>query len=436
MDGGPSLESPARERAAVVGLAFGIDRPVDVEHSLEELRGLAAAAGVTVVLQVLQERRRPDPALLLGRGKVAMLALACDEVGADLVIFNNELSPGQLRNLERTLDRRMLDRTQLILDIFASRARTREGKLQVELAQLKYLLPRLVGAGMALSRLGGGIGTRGPGETKLETDRRRIRRRIGTLGRALDIVRGRRTQARERRHKVSVPTVALVGYTNAGKTTVFNLLTRGGPQPSAAVFATLDPLVRPMKLPDARRLLVADTVGFIDRLPHDLVAAFRATLEEVIGADLLVHVIDVTSPAIDRQSAAVRRVLEEIGAGAVPRVDVLNKCDAADPSELARVWRRHPDAVQLSARTGQGKGALIDLVVSQLSLDVERVTLVFDDDSAADRRRITELYRSGRVLAHVTQCGRVSIEAHVPRRTLRRLQPHLIGNVGLRMGAE
>ena len=436
MDGGPSLESPARERAAVVGLAFGIDRPVDVEHSLEELRGLAAAAGVTVVLQVLQERPRPDPALLLGRGKVAMLALACDEVGADLVIFNNELSPGQLRNLERTLDRRVLDRTQLILDIFASRARTREGKLQVELAQLKYLLPRLVGAGVALSRLGGGIGTRGPGETKLETDRRRIRRRIGTLGRALDIVRGRRTQARERRHKVSVPTVALVGYTNAGKTTVFNLLTRGGPQPSAAVFATLDPLVRPMKLPDARRLLVADTVGFIDRLPHDLVAAFRATLEEVIGADLLVHVIDVTSPAIDRQSAAVRRVLEEIGAGAVPRVDVLNKCDAADPSELARVWRRHPDAVQLSARTGQGKGALIDLVVSQLSLDVERVSLVFDDDSAADRRRITELYRSGRVLAHVTQCGRVSIEAHVPRRTLRRLQPHLIGNVGLRMGAE
>ena len=436
MDGGPSLESPARERAAVVGLAFGIDRPVDVEHSLEELRGLAAAAGVTVVLQVLQERRRPDPALLLGRGKVAMLALACDEAGADLVIFNNELSPGQLRNLERALDRRVLDRTQLILDIFASRARTREGKLQVELAQLKYLLPRLVGAGMALSRLGGGIGTRGPGETKLETDRRRIRRRIGTLGRALDIVRGRRTQARERRHKVSVPTVALVGYTNAGKTTVFNLLTRGGPQPSPTVFATLDPLVRPMKLPDARRLLVADTVGFIDRLPHDLVAAFRATLEEVIGADLLVHVIDVTSPAIDRQSAAVRRVLEEIGAGAVPRVDVLNKCDAADPSELERVWRRHPAAVQLSARTGQGKGALIDLVVSQLFLDVERVTLVFDDDSAADRRRITELYRSGRVLAHVTQCGRVSIEAHVPRRTLRRLHPHLIGNVGLRMGAE
>ena len=436
MDGGPSLECTARERAAIVGLAYGVDRPVDVEHSLEELRGLAAAAGVTVVLQVVQERCRPDPALLLGRGKVETLALACDETGADLVIFNNELSPGQLRNLELKLDRRVLDRTQLILDIFASRARTREGKLQVELAQLKYLLPRLVGAGVALSRLGGGIGTRGPGETKLETDRRRVRRRIGTLGRELDAVRGRRTQVRERRHKVSVPTVALVGYTNAGKTTVFNLLTRGGPPPSAAVFSTLDPLVRPMKLPDARRLLVADTVGFIDRLPHDLVAAFRATLEEVIGADLLVHVIDVSSPGIDRQSVAVRRVLEEIGAGAVPRVDVLNKCDAADPSELERVRRRNPDAVQLSARTGQGKGALIDLVVSHLSLDVQRVTLVFDNDSAADRHRITELYRLGRVLAHVTRRGRVSIEADVPRRALPHLHRHLMGNVERRMGAE
>ena len=436
-DGGPSLESTARERAAIVGLACGVDRPVDVESSLEELRHLAVAARVTVVLQVLQERRRPDPALLLGRGKVEALALACDEAGADLVIFNNELSSGQLRNLEHALDRRVLDRTQLILDIFASRAKTREGKLQVELAQLKYLLPRLVGAGVALSRLGGGIGPRGPGETKLETDRRRIRRRIGTLARALDVVRGRRMQLRERRRKVSIPTVALVGYTNAGKTTVFNLLTRGGPQPSVAVFATLDPLVRPMKLPGARRLLVADTVGFIDRLPHDLVAAFRATLEEVIGADLLVHVIDVTSPAIDRQRAAVLRVLEEIGAGAVPRVDVLNKCDALDPVELERVRRRNPDAVLLSARSGQGKGTLIDVVVSRLSLDVESVTLVFDDDSAADRRRINDLYRSGRVLAHVTRRGRVSIEADVPRRALAHLHRHLMRrNVDRRMGAE
>ena len=425
MDGGPSLDSPARERAALVGLVYGVDRPIDVERSLEELRGLAATAGATVVLRVSQERRYPDPALFLGRGKIEALALACDEVRADLVIFNNELSPGQLRNLEQALGRRVLDRTQLILDIFAGRARTREGKLQVELAQLSYLLPRLVGAGVALSRLGGGIGTRGPGETKLETDRRRVRRRIGVLRQELDGVRRRRTQLRERRRKVSVPTLALVGYTNAGKTTVFNLLTGRGPQPSGALFATLDPLVRPVKLPDARRLLVADTVGFIDRLPHELVAAFRATLEEVTRADLLVHVIDVTSPAVDRQSAAVRRVLEEIGAGAVPRVDVLNKCDAADSSELERLRRRYPEAVLLSARVGTGREVLIDAVVSQLSLDVARVTLVFDDDSAADRRRITELYRSARVLAHVTRRGRVSIEADVPRRALDDLGRHM-----------
>ena len=433
MDGGSSLESTARERAAIVGLVCGVDRPVDVEHSLEELRGLVAAAGATVVLRVSQERRHPDPALFLGRGKVEALARACDEARVDLVIFNSELSPGQLRNLENALDRLVLDRTQLILDIFAGRARTREGKLQVELAQLTYLLPRLVGAGAALSRLGGGIGTRGPGETKLETDRRRVRRRIGVLGRGLDVVRRRRTQLRERRRKISVPTLSLVGYTNAGKTSVFNLLTRGGPPPSGALFATVDPLLRPVKLPDARRLLVADTVGFIDRLPHDLVAAFRATLEEVTRADLLAHVIDVTSPAVDRQGAAVRRVLEEIGAGAVPRVDVLNKCDAADASELERLRRRHPDAVLLSARTGKGKDVLLDAVVSHLSLDVKRVALEFDDDSATDQRRITELYRSARVLAHVTRRGRVAIEADVPRRALRDLGRHLVGET---VGAE
>jgi len=387
-----------------------------------------------VVLRVTQERRHPDPALFLGRGKVDELARACDETGVDLVIVNNELSPGQLRNLETALDRPVLDRTQLILDIFALRAKTREGKLQVELAQLKYRLPRLVGSGTALSRLGGGIGTRGPGETKLETDRRRIRRRIGVLGRELDGVRRRRTQLRDRRHKTAVPTVALVGYTNAGKTTTFNLLTRAGPPPSGALFATLDPLVRPLKLPDRRRVLVADTVGFIERLPHDLVAAFRATLEEVTQADLLLHVIDVTSPVVDRQAAAVRRVLEEIGAGGAPLVEILNKCDAADPAELARLQRLYPEAVSVSARTGAGKAALIGAIVSYLSLGVRRVRLVFDEASAADRRRIKELYRSGRVLAHVTEDGRVSIEADVTQRVLRDLGRHLAGEAPNQVG--
>src|SRR5688572_4461153 len=280
------------ERAALVGLVTGGARRIDAEHSLEELAGLADAAGARVVLRVLQDRPKPDPATFLGSGKVDVLAQAAAEADADVIIFDNELSPAQLRELNKRLDRKVVDRTQLILDIFARRARTREGKLQVELAQLKYLLPRLVGSSEALSRLGGGIGTRGPGETKLETDRRRIRHRISMLSDEIDTIRRRRTQLRDRRQKSAVPTVALVGYTNAGKTTLFNLLTGGEAVASDALFVTLDPLVRKVKLPDRRELLVSDTVGFIERLPHSLVAAFRATLEEVAGADLLLHVID------------------------------------------------------------------------------------------------------------------------------------------------
>src|SRR6476619_5927863 len=241
--------------------------------------------------------------------------------------------PARLRNLEGALDRRVVDRTQLILDSFARRDRTREGKLQVELAQLKYLMPRLVGSSDALSRQGGGIGTLGPGETKLETDRRRIRHRISILGKEIDTVRRRRSQLRERRHTGAVPTVALVGYTNAGKTTLFNLLTGGDAVASDALFVTLDPLVRKVKLPDRRELLVSDTVGFIERLPHSLVAAFRATLEEVAAADLLLHVIDASNPERDRQVAAVRSVLAEVGADTVPSVDVFNKCDQLDGVE-------------------------------------------------------------------------------------------------------
>src|SRR5919109_3174362 len=250
----PSLVPPV-ERAALVGLVTGSVRRVDAEHSLEELGGLAEAAGARVILRVLQERPTPDAATFLGSGKVDLLTRAADEADVDVVIFDNELSPAQLRELQKRLDRKVVDRTQLILDIFARRARTREGKLQVELAQLKYLLPRLVGAGLELSRLGGGIGTRGPGETKLETDRRRIRTRIHTLTQEIDDVRRRRSQLRERRQKVSVPTVALVGYTNAGKTTLFNRLTHADAVASNALFVTLDPLVRRVRLPDRRELL-------------------------------------------------------------------------------------------------------------------------------------------------------------------------------------
>src|SRR5687768_15972878 len=328
--GGPGSAKPrrgegGRERAALVGLIAGRARRLEAERSLDELAGLAQAAGAQVVLRMLQERPKPDPSTFLGAGKIETLAASCDETDADVVMFDNELTPAQLRHIEEQVGRKIVDRTQLILDIFSRRARTREGKLQVELAQLKYLLPRLVGAGAALSRLGGGIGTRGPGETKLETDRRRIRTRIHVVSEDIEQVRRRRTRLRERRHKASVPTVALVGYTNAGKTTLFNVLTHAEAEASNALFVTLDPLVRQVRLPDSRELLISDTVGFIDRLPHALVAAFRATLEEVTGADLILHVTDASAPDRERQMAAVRQVLEEVGAIGVPLIEVYNK---------------------------------------------------------------------------------------------------------------
>src|SRR6184192_4575265 len=323
----PAARVTRSERAALVGLISGHARRLEAERSLDELAGLAEAAGAAVVLRLMQERPKPVPSTFLGAGKIQTLAASAAELDVDVVIFDNELTPAQLRHIEEEVGRKIVDRTQLILDIFARRARTREGKLQVELAQLKYLLPRLAGSGDALSRLGGGIGTRGPGETKLETDRRRIRTRIHAISNDIDHVRKRRAQLRERRHKSSVPTVALVGYTNAGKTTLFNRLTRADAAASDALFVTLDPLVRQIRLPDRRELLMSDTVGFIDRLPHALVAAFRATLEETAEADLILHIIDAAAPDRERRIAAVRQVLEEVDATDVPLVDVYNKCD-------------------------------------------------------------------------------------------------------------
>ena len=409
------------ERAALVGLVAATARRIEAEQSLDELAGLAEAAGAEVVLRMLQERSRPDPATFIGSGKVTSLAAACAEADVDVVIFDNELTPAQLRQLEEKLDRKVVDRTQLILDIFARRARTREGKWQVELAQLKYLLPRLVGSSTALSRLGGGIGTRGPGETKLETDRRRIRTRIQAIQREIDHVRQRRSQLRERRQKHSVPTVALVGYTNAGKTTLFNLLANEKAVASDALFVTLDPLVRQVRLPDSGELLVSDTVGFIDRLPHALVAAFRATLEEVVEADVALHVIDAASPDRQRHITAVRRVLEEVGAGDVPVIDVFNKIDLIEPEERRRLQTADPGAVLISARTGAGVGELLQVVASRLALDTRRITITFDSSKEFDRQQISRLYRVARVISHVATNGRVVIEADVPRRFIERL---------------
>jgi len=411
----------AIEKAALVGLVAGRARRLEAERSLEELGGLAEAAGAQVALRVLQERPKPDPSTYLGAGKIEGLAASCAETGVDVVVFDTELTPAQLREIEEIVGRKVIDRTQLILDIFARRARTREGKLQVELAQLRYLLPRLVGASAALSRLGGGIGTRGPGETKLETDRRRIRTRIHAVSQDIEQVRKRRAQSRERRHKAAVPTVALVGYTNAGKTTLFNVLTDAKAEASDALFVTLDPLVRQVRLPDRGELLVSDTVGFIDRLPHALVAAFRATLEEVSEADLVLHVIDAAAADRDRRMAAVRQVLEEVGATDVPLLEVYNKTDQLTAVERERLQERDPASVCISALNGDGVDELVETIASRLALDVRRITAIFDPADPADRERIARLYRHARVLVHESRDGQVSIVADVPRRLIARL---------------
>jgi GTP-binding protein HflX len=418
---GTQVSSAVRERAAIVRLTTRSDRDLDPAVALDELDGLARAAGADVVLRVAQDRDTIDPATLIGRGKAELLAAAAAETGIDLVIFDNDLSPAQARNLEEIVRCRVIDRTALILDIFASRARTREGQLQVELAQLEYMLPRLAGSGAALSRLGGGIGTRGPGETKLETDRRRIRRRIAALGQQIANVRRRREYVRTRRRRDAVPVVALVGYTNAGKTTLFNQLTGAGAVASDALFVTLDPLVRRVRLRGSEQILISDTVGFLDRLPHQLVAAFHATLEEVAGADLLLHVIDAAAPDRERRMQAVTTVLREVGADTVPAIDVFNKIDALGPAERRALTERHHDAAFVSARDGVGLEELTDRVMAKLAVDPARIVLELDRASEDDRAVLADLYRHGRVLTLAeSRDERVAIEAEVPRRLLNR----------------
>jgi GTP-binding protein HflX len=371
---------------------------------------------------VIQERPRADPATLIGRGKVRDLARASEERRADVVLFDEELSPAQQRNLERAVGRKTLDRTQLILDIFASRARTREGRLQVELAQLDYLLPRLTGRGVLLSRLGGGIGTRGPGETKLETDRRRIRQRIRSVRREIDKVRTERATRREGRLRLDLPIVALVGYTNAGKSTLFNGLTSGGAGVSDKLFVTLDPLVRRARLGPGRGVLLVDTVGFIQKLPHELVAAFRATLEEVTEADLLLHVVDASSEALEEHEAAVLRVLDEIGAGGKQRLTVLNKTDLIPAARREALASSRPEALLVSGRSGEGLPGVLAQLSERLNLAPRAVRLRF---RGSDARAIAGVYRCGRVLSHDVQGDEVRIVAEIPGRLVERYREHL-----------
>jgi GTP-binding protein HflX len=344
---------------------------LDAEESLAEFRELVSSAGGVVVAEVLQRRARPDPATLIGSGKVEEIHGVAASTKADLLLFDHDLTPTQLRNLEAALSCRVLDRTQLILDIFARHARTREGQLQVELAQLEYMLPRLAGKGKAMSQLGGGIGTRGPGETKLETDRRQIKRRIDHLKLELDSVRRVRKQQHKRRESVPVPTVALVGYTNVGKSTLFNQLTGAQVLQSPKMFATLDPKLRAIELPSRRRVLLSDTVGFIRNLPHTLVTSFRATLEEVAQAEVLLHIRDAASTYGEEQKSQVENVLGELDCLAKPRIEVLNKIDLLDEHERDGLLERSGSSgeVAVSARTGEGMNALLQAIDRSLHSD-------------------------------------------------------------------
>jgi len=379
-----------------------------------------------VYLRILQERPAPDPAYFVGRGKVDELHAQAEELGLDLLVFDDELTPGQQRNLEDRIGRKILDRTQLILDIFARRARTREGKLQVELAQLSYLLPRLAGKGIMLSRLGGGIGTRGPGETKLEMDRRRIRRRIARLRQELDAVRLHRGLQRARRKGVPVPVVALVGYTNAGKSTLFNALTLAGTVESVQLFSTLDPLLRRVTLPSKLEIVLSDTVGFVRKLPHDLIAAFRATLEEVREADLLLHVIDYAGPSWREQAAAVEETLREIGAAGKPVIEVWNKIDLLDPERAREAAAAAGDRgpVPISARSGEGLAALLARIQKELESFSVQVELVIPYDKASV---LSLLHDQGKVTSESYQDDGIRVEVELPRAAAVSLRQYLSG---------
>jgi GTP-binding protein HflX len=416
------------ELAIVVGVDFrgrstAVSSPggYSAEESLKELVELAQSAGAEVVEEILQIRAAPEAATLVGSGKVQEIAAAASS--ADLVVFDHELTPTQQRNLERAIGTRILDRTQLILDIFAGRARTREGRLQVELAQLSYLLPRLTGRGVEMSRLGGGIGTRGPGETQLETDRRRIGRRIRKLKDDLEKVRAGRAIHRKQRRGIPLPSVALVGYTNAGKSTLFNRLTSSEVLADAKMFATLDPTVRAVALPSRRTILLSDTVGFIRNLPTTLVNAFRATLEEVAEASLILHVVDVSSPHAAAQTSHVMRVLGEIDAAGIPQVLVLNKLDllpggdhdtgAIRSRTLGESGREmQATAAGVSALSGEGVGGLLKAIDQALPFDpIVEATFRF---KVSDGARIARVHAAGRVLHSRFDDAFCELRAEVP----------------------
>jgi len=430
-----------QERAVLVGLEFKGRRnirpgspaeqiAVSAEDSLAELAALARSAGATVADRVIQSRTAPEAATLIGSGKVDELKELVGGLEAEVVLFDHELTPTQQRNLEQALGCKVLDSTQLILDIFARRARTREGQLQVELAQLNYLLPRLTGHGVEMSRLGGGIGTRGPGETQLETDRRRIHRRTRTIREELERVRGHRWVQRKQREAVPLAMAVLVGYTNAGKSTLFNRLTGASVEADARLFATLDPTIRAVRLPSNRRILVSDTVGFIRNLPTTLIQAFRATLEEVTEASLLIHVVDAASPHAAQEVAHVQKVLAELGCEKSPQLLVLNKVDLIRETNLdaealhGRISAGQGRAVAVSARSGEGLEGLVSVMDEVLPGDaLSRARFRFP---AGEGAPLHLLHEWGRVLSVAYAADDCEVEAEVSESLKRRLASYLI----------
>jgi GTP-binding protein HflX len=432
-----------RERVLLVGVSLKKSKRlrtpetfVAARESLAELEELAHSAGAQIEGSLLQVRDALDPATLVGRGKLDEIRAEALSRHVPLVIVDHDLTPVQLRNMEKGTGCRVIDRTQLILDIFATHARSREGQLQVELAQLNYLLPRLTGRGEELSRLGGGIGTRGPGEQKLETDRRRIRDRVRKIQDAIETVRKQRTTRRRARQAVPLGMVALVGYTNAGKSTLFNALTHSAVLTSSKMFATLDPTIRAIRLPSRRRVLLSDTVGFLRDLPSDLIAAFRATLEEVQEAALILQVSDISSPTHAEQDAEVLKVLKELGVDHRPRLHVLNKIDRLTPIELQTLENSNGggnQAVFTSAITGQGLDNLLQRIDAAMPVDpLLRLTLRMP---VSDGRSLSLIQAGGRVLHSELADGHLLLEAELPQSLARKLDKFALNSVRT-LGAE